>query len=279
MFHWQEPVPHVYGNCYVSASLKADTEIALHPLFVPYVLLDITKNAWKETWWCLKKAKARYSNDDQRRLSYPNSTSCHVMSHPRDTPQCRTSHFLSVLTPAGKVQDYACGPIDFKAKNKMWDVPSPPQVWFSTLLQILQEFRGLKKVPAWSCGFCFWSPSVSKGHLGLRNFTVDIWHQEKKKTSNHPMSWNVTSFNCQEAIIKHHSSSNLSQSSITISQVVLAKYTSYKHQTSIKIGVTLHSTKGLLPSAAVPTARVQWKTERPPVVGWQDGPWVVGQQL
>ena len=29
----------------------------------------------------------------------------------------------------------------------------------------------------------------------------------------------------------------------------------------------------------VPTARVQWKTERPPVVGWQDGPWVVGQQL
>ena len=32
---------------------------------------------------------------------------------------------------------------------------------------------------------------------------------------------------------------------------------------------------GLLPGAAAPTARVQWKTERPPVVEWQDGQWVV----
>lgn len=180
MFHWQEPVPHVYRNCYVSASLKGDTETALHPLFVPYVLLDITKKAWEKTWWCFKKTKARYSNDDQWCWSYPNSTSSHVMSHPHDTPQNRTSHFLRALTPAGKVQDYACGPINFKAKNKMWDVPSRPQVWFSTLLQILQEFRGLKKVPGWSCRF-FLSPSVSKGHLGSRNFTVGIWHQGKKE--------------------------------------------------------------------------------------------------
>ena len=142
------------------------------------------------------------------------------MSHPHETPQCRTSHFLSALTPAGKVQNYACGPINFKAKNKMWDVPSPSQVWFFIpVTGPSRIFGGLKQVPGW-----FGLAGSAFDHLP---FSKDTWEgvasDTRKKENIQPS--NVMKCHIIQLLlaIKHHRHPTFSQTSITISQGVLAK--------------------------------------------------------